>query len=185
MRGSYSFSVKVRPFRIAQGRAFNWTEGGNHDHLSTGCTTAVNPRATRHFQILEKKTQYQHNFITDKAVINTIKKYCEYESFYNNLKYIKFESNDRYHFIRKLILNEDDQARIYFLMDGEKGGLFFNGLNTLKCKFFITIIKLNLWKNLFKNIYDFDNFLSIFEIQMLIKIIVAICILIIFESLWN
>jgi len=39
---------------MARGRAFNWTEGGNRDHLSTGCTTAANPRATRVSSVVEK-----------------------------------------------------------------------------------------------------------------------------------
>ncbi|KAE9535779.1 hypothetical protein AGLY_007680 [Aphis glycines] len=60
-------------------------------------------------------------------------------------------------------------------MVGEKGGLCFNGLNTLKFKFFYTtykkIYELHLQNN-FANIQNFDKLLLIFELQMLIKKIV-------------
>jgi len=61
---------------------------------------------------------------------------------------VKFESNEKYHFIRKTILKTEmiRQPRIYFTMDGEQGDLCFNDLNTPKFKFYYNYCKPNLRK---------------------------------------
>ncbi|KAE9536416.1 hypothetical protein AGLY_007205 [Aphis glycines] len=108
---------------------------------------------------------------------------------------VKFECNDRYHCTRKTILMIC-QPRIYFSLGGEKGDLCLNELNTLKLNYVqkinnfvrqFVILGVNLYfllnKQHFADIYDLEEFLSILELQTLIKKKSCLCILIIFEIL--
>ncbi|KAE9525429.1 hypothetical protein AGLY_014229 [Aphis glycines] len=81
---------------------------------------------------------------------------------------VKFEFNDRYHCIRKTILNEDDLSPkdIIYLVVDEKGGLCFNGSNTPKFNFQVFFGQPKLFYRHFKN----KNSQKVFELQPYKKI---------------